>query len=150
SVDDAMEQFPTLDRERLTGAYVYYDAQADDARLTLTIARTAAEHGAVVVNYAELVGLERDGSRVVGARVRTADGELTVGARVVVNAAGVWADDVRALDEGRSPESIRPAKGVHITLPWELFHNTIAAIVPSAHDDRPVFVIPWGEQTYVG
>jgi len=152
SVDDALEQFPILDRERLTGAYVYYDAQADDARLTLTIARTAAEHGAVVANYAELVGFERDDSRVVGAHVRTEDGEFTVGARVVVNAAGVWADDVRALDEGVSPESIRPAKGVHITLPWHLFRNTIAAIVPSAHDDRPVFVIPWDDDahTYVG
>jgi glycerol-3-phosphate dehydrogenase len=150
SVDDALEQFPTLDRERLTGAYVYYDAQADDARLTLTIARTAAEHGAVVVNYAELVGFERDASRVVGARVRGDGGEFTVGARVVVNAAGVWADDVRSLDEGVSPESIRPAKGVHITLPWHLFRNTIAAIAPSAHDDRPVFVIPWEEHTYIG
>ena len=150
SVDDALEQFPTLDRGRLTGAYVYYDAQADDARLTLTITRTAAEYGAVVLNYAELVGLERDGARVVGARVRTEVAEFTVGARVVVNAAGVWADDVRSLDEGASPGSIRPAKGVHVTLPWHLFRNTIAAIAPSAHDDRPVFVIPWDAHTYVG
>ena len=150
SVDEALEQFPTLDRERLTGAYVYYDAHADDARLTLAIARTAAEHAAVVLNYVEVVGFERDGSRVVGARVRNANEEFTVGARAVVNAAGVWADDVRALDEGASPESIRPAKGVHITFPWHLFRNTIAAIAPSAHDDRPVFIIPWGAHTYVG
>ena len=74
----------------------------------------------------------------------------TVRARAVVNATGVWADDVRALDEGVHPATIRPAKGVHITLPWERVRNTAAAIVPSAHDKRSVFVIPWEEHTYVG
>ena len=69
---------------------------------------------------------------------------------VVGNATGVWADDVRALDEGAHPRTIRPAKGVHITLPWERVGNTAAAVVPSAHDNRSVFVIPWAEHTYVG
>jgi len=150
TVDDALAQFPTLDRDRLAGAYVYYDAQADDARLTLTIARTAVEYGAVASNYTDVVGFERDGTRLAGARVRADGRELTVGARVVVNATGVWADTVRALDEGSRPASIRPAKGVHVTVPWQLVRNDIAAIVPSAHDDRPVFVIPWDGRTYVG
>ena len=154
SVDEAIDQFATFDRERLTGAYVYYDAQADDARLTLTIARTAVAHGAVALNYAEVVSFERHGGRVVGARIRSAGDaagdETTVRAHAVVNAAGVWADDVRALDEGVHPASIRPAKGVHITVPWERVRNTAAAIVPSARDDRSVFVIPWAEHTYVG
>jgi glycerol-3-phosphate dehydrogenase len=148
-VDDALAQFRTLDPERLTGAFVYYDAQADDARLTLTVARTAVAHGATVLNYAELVGFCGDDA-VTGARVRVDDDEFDVRTRVVVNATGVWSDDVRALDEGTHPASIRPAKGVHVTLPWDLVRNDIAAIVPSAHDDRPVFVIPWGAHTYVG
>ena len=76
--------------------------------------------------------------------------ETTIRTRAVVNAAGVWADDVRALDEGVHPASIRPAKGVHITVPWERVRNTAAAIVPSRADDRSVFVIPWAEHTYVG
>ena len=71
-------------------------------------------------------------------------------ARCVVNATGVWADDVRALDEGAHPASIRPAKGVHITLPWAKVGNDIAAIVPVASDNRTVFVVPWGDFTYVG
>ncbi len=62
----------------------------------------------------------------------------------------MWADDVRALDEGVHPASIRPAKGVHITVPWELVQNDAAAIVPSARDDRSVFVIPWDGHTYIG
>ena len=68
----------------------------------------------------------------------------------VVNATGVWADDVRTLDEGARAASIRPAKGVHITLPWDKVRNDIAAIVPVAADGRTVFVVPWGDFTYVG
>jgi glycerol-3-phosphate dehydrogenase len=150
SVDEALDRFPTFDRDRLKSAYVYYDAHADDARLTLTIARTAVAYGAVAMNYAEVVSFERHDGRVVGARIRSGRDETTIRARAVVNATGVWADDVRALDEGVHPATIRPAKGVHITLPWERVGNTAAAVLPSAHDNRSVFVIPWEEHTYVG
>jgi glycerol-3-phosphate dehydrogenase len=153
-VDTAIAHMPSLARDRVAGAYVYYDAQADDARLTLAIARTAAAEGAAIANYTPVRALLKDGDRVVGARVATSsdgDGEeLEVRARVVVNAAGVWADDVRALDEGRHPASIRPAKGIHISLPWEKVRNDIAAIVPVPGDKRMVFVVPWGDTTYVG
>ena len=149
-VDAALAHIPTLARDRLAGAYVYYDAHADDARLTLTIARTAAVHGAVIANYAPVRGIEKDDDRVVGARVEADGRELVVRARVVVNAAGVWADDVRALDEGTDPASIRPAKGIHITVPWSKVRNDIAAIVPVAGDRRSVFVVPWGDTTYIG
>ena len=71
-------------------------------------------------------------------------------ARAVVNAAGVWADDVRALDEGAHPASIRPAKGIHITVPWSKVRNDIAAIVPVRDDRRSMFVVPWGDTTYIG
>jgi glycerol-3-phosphate dehydrogenase len=68
----------------------------------------------------------------------------------VINATGVWSDDVRAMDEGRHPASIRPAKGVHITVPWSLVQNSIAVVVPVPKDRRSVFVVPWGEFTYIG
>jgi glycerol-3-phosphate dehydrogenase len=152
SADEAVARMPTLRRDRLAASYLYYDAQADDARLTLTLARTAAvDHGAAVANRAGLVGLDKDASgRVSAARVE-ADGEvLTIPCKVVVNAAGVWADDVRAIDEGTHPDSIRPAKGVHITVPWHLVQNEIAAVVPVPGDKRSVFVVPWGDLTYIG
>jgi glycerol-3-phosphate dehydrogenase len=149
-VDAALAHMPTLARDRLAGAYVYYDAQADDARLTLTIARTAAVHGAAVANYAAVQGIEKDGDHVVGARVEADGREIVVRARAIVNAAGVWADDVRALDEGSHPASIRPAKGIHVTVPWSKVRNDIAAIVPVAGDHRSVFVVPWGDTTYIG
>jgi len=150
TVDDALERFPTLDRARLRAAFVYFDARADDARLTLAVARTAARHGAAVANHAQVTGFVKHGPRVVGATVEADGAELTVRARVVVNATGVWADDVRALDEGAHPASMRPAKGVHLTLPRALVRNHIAAVLPTSDDRRSVFVVPWGEHTYVG
>ncbi len=141
---EALEHVPTLTGDRLAGAFVYYDAQADDARLTLALARTAAlRHGAVVANGARLVGLVKDGRGKIRGASLEADGHaFDVEAAAVVNAGGVWADDVRALDEGADPRSIRPAKGVHVTVPWERVRNAMAVVVP-AGDRRSVFVVPW-------
>jgi glycerol-3-phosphate dehydrogenase len=158
--DAARAHMPTLD-DRLAWAYLYYDAQTDDARLTLAVARTAAvDFGATVVNHAAVTALRKDGGRVVGAVVDTGAGEIEVDARVVVNATGVWADDVRQLDEGIHPRSIRPAKGIHITVPWDKIRNDIAAVVPVPKDRRSIFVVPWpgadgtvggeGSVTYIG
>lgn len=152
SAEEAVAHMPTLRSDRLAASYLYYDAQADDARLTLALARTAAiDHGAAVANGTRLVGLDKDDSgRVVAARVTVDGRELTIRCRAVVNAGGVWADDVRALDEGTHPDSIRPAKGVHITVPWDLVRNGIAAVIPVPGDKRSVFVVPWGDLTYIG
>jgi glycerol-3-phosphate dehydrogenase len=160
--DEAFEHLPTMSRDRLAGAYLYYDAAADDARLTLTIARTAAAHGAAVANRCRVTALTRAGGApdgaIDGAIVDAgAGGSFTVHASVVVAAAGVWADEVRALDEGRDPDSIRPAKGVHVTVPWDKVRNDIAVVIPVPKDKRSLFVVPWGERpdgtfahTYVG
>jgi glycerol-3-phosphate dehydrogenase len=152
SVDAAMAHFPTLPRERLLPSYLYYDARADDARLSLTVARTAAiEHGAVVVNRAGATGLVKDAAgRVTGIEVDADGRTITVRADAVVNATGVWADDVRALDQPGSEPTIRPAKGIHITVPWHKVRNDIAAVIPVPHDKRSVFVVPWGDFTFIG
>ncbi|HVF76328.1 MAG TPA: glycerol-3-phosphate dehydrogenase/oxidase [Acidimicrobiales bacterium] len=149
SVDEAMSHLPVLKREYLVAGFLYYDAQADDARLTLTILRTAVvEHGAVAVNYAAVASfLKDDDGRVRGAVL--ADG-TEVRASCVVNAAGVWADDVRALDTGVHPDSLRPAKGVHITVPWSKVRCDIAAVIPVVADRRSIFVVPWGDRVYLG
>jgi glycerol-3-phosphate dehydrogenase len=141
--DAALAHMPTLG-DRLAWAYLYYDAQTDDARLTLTVARTAAlDFGATVVNHAAVTAaLKDDNGRVAGAIV-DAGGEIEVRAKTVINATGVWADDVRALDEGTNPNSIRPAKGIHIVVPWHKLRNDIAAVVPVRQDRRSVFVVPW-------
>jgi glycerol-3-phosphate dehydrogenase len=154
----ARAHMPTLPESRLAGAYLYYDAQADDARLTLTIARTAAEDfGAVLANGCRVVSVTKDATgHAAGATVEADGATIAIDAAAVVNATGVWADDVRALDEGSHPNSIRPAKGVHITVPWSKVRNDIAVVIPVPKDKRSVFVVPWGgtggdyEFTYIG
>ena len=149
--DRALALMPTLRPDTLASAYLYFDAHADDARLTLCLARTAAAHGAVVANRVQVTGLEKGPDDQVRAVTARAGGdEFAVRTRVVVNATGVWADALRAVDEGSHPESIRPAKGVHVTVPWAKVRNQIAAIVPVPKDRRSVFVVPWGDFTYVG
>ena len=151
TAEEAISHMPTMPRDNLAAAYLYYDAQTDDARLTLTIARTAATHGAVVANRARVVGLIKDApGRVRGATIEADGAQIDVQARVVVNATGVWSDDVRALDEGAHPHSIRPAKGIHITVPWDKVRNDIAVIVPVPKDRRSIFVVPWGGFAYIG
>ncbi len=149
--DEALAHMPTLPADKLTSAYLYYDAQADDARLCLAVARTAAQHGAAVATYASLVAVTKGPDDKVRGAVVEADGErIDVRCDVIVNAAGVWSDDVRALDEGANPDTIRPAKGIHITVPWAKVRNDIAAVIPVKEDKRSLFVVPWGELTYIG
>ena len=148
--DAALAHLPTMPADRLASAYIYYDARTDDARLCLTVARTAVEHGAVVANGARVIGLRKDGGRVIGATALAGGDEIPMRAAVVVNATGVWSDDVRALDEGTPPNSIRPAKGIHLTVPWDKVRNDIAVVIPVPKDRRSLFVVPWGAFTYVG
>jgi glycerol-3-phosphate dehydrogenase len=153
--DEALAHLPTLDTEHLVAGFLYFDARADDARLTLTVARTAAiEHGAVVANYIDVVRLTSDDNgATTGAVVRPgpadASSEFDVRARVVVNATGVWADDVRALDEGTHPHSIRPAKGVHVSVPADRLPCDIAAVIPVPKDKRSIFVVVWPDTDLV-
>ena len=147
----AQALMPTLRGDTVASAYLFYDARADDARLTLCLARTAAAHGATVANRAGVAGITKGPDGAVRAVTVRADGsEFDVRARVVVNATGVWADDVRALDEGSHPASIRPAKGVHVAVPWSKVRNEIAVILPVPKDRRSVCVVPWGDFTFVG
>src|SRR5437588_9135095 len=148
SPDDTIDHMPTLRREGLAAGFEYYDAQADDARLTLSIVRTAVlDHGAVAANYAGVTELlKRNGGRVVGARL----GDVDVRAEVVVNATGVWSDQVRALDEGHDPGLLRPAKGIHLSVPWDKVRCDIAVVIPVLKDKRSLFVVPWNDRVYVG
>ena len=158
--DQALEYYPTLPPEHLVSGYLYYDAAADDARLVVTLLRTAAhEYGAVVANRVSAVGIGTDSSgKADRVEVEVADhpGEAAatrrfeIRTRSVVNAAGVWSDQIRTLDEGADPDSIRPAKGIHITVPHRLIQNSIAAVIPVPKDRRSVFVVKEGEFTYIG
>jgi glycerol-3-phosphate dehydrogenase len=150
-----IEHFPSLNVSKLVAGFLYYDARGDDARVCLTLLRTAADRGAVIANYVEATKFIHDASgRVVGAKVKsTARGErakaIEVRARVVVNAAGVFADSVSSLEEGIEAETITPAKGVHLSVPAERLPCDVAAVIPVVKDRRSIFVVPWEEGPYV-
>lgn len=153
SREQALAHMPTLRADQLVAGFLYWDARADDARLTLGLARTAAiDHGAVVANHVAATELitGTDG-RVIGARL-TPEGAtpFAVRAAAVVNAGGVWSDEVRALAGGHHAHSLRPAKGVHITVPNDAFPCDIAAVIPVRADRRSIFVVSWGDQVYLG
>ena len=136
--------------DRSPASYLYYDAQADDARLTLALARTAAiDHGAVVANGARGRGRHRAPTGAVGRATVEADGERSTCGLVIVNATGVWADDVRALDEG--PPRLDPAGQGHphhgAVGPRAQRHRRRG---PGAQGPASVFVVPWGDHTYIG
>ena len=144
---ETLAHFPTMRADRVAGGYLYYDATADDARLCLAVAQTAAVHGAAVASRCRVVGFTHAASGDVdGAIVDTGPGRITVRARAVVSATGVWADEVSGLDDRVDADSIRPAKGIHITVPWEKVGNDIAVVIPVPGDKRSLFVVPWGRR----
>jgi glycerol-3-phosphate dehydrogenase len=149
---EALAHMPTLKADRLAASYLYYDARADDARLTLALARTAAiDHGAVVANRCRVVAVTKDADgRADTVRVDAGDHTIDVRTRSVVNATGVWADEIRSLDEDAHPSSIRPARGVHLTVPWDKVRCDIAVVLPVPKDKRSIFVVPWGNRVYIG
>ena len=149
----AHAHLPTMPFEKLASAYLYYDAAADDSRLCVTVARTASKYGAAIANQCAVTKIVHDDHGVArGAIVQPTGGEpFTIRATTVVNAAGVWADNVRHADEGQNPRSIRPAKGIHVTVPWKKVQNDIAIVIPVRRDKRSLFVVPWisnGDGTY--
>jgi glycerol-3-phosphate dehydrogenase len=140
----AAQLVPPLRREGLRAAGVYRDAQTDDARLTLANVRGAAESGAVVLNGAELVGLDRGPV----AAVRIDGDELEVRARAVVNATGAWIDDVRRLEDPRTGTSVTLSKGSHLVVDRE--DEWRAALTVPVEARRVVFAIPWGGKLLLG
>jgi glycerol-3-phosphate dehydrogenase len=146
----ALRLFPGLRGDALVGAVRYFDAQTDDARHTMTVARTAARYGAVVRSSTQAVGFRRESDRVVGAVVRdTEDGrETTIRAGVVLNCTGVWTDEIQALSGGRGRFQVRASKGIHIVVPREKITGDAGLILRTA--TSVLFVIPWKTHWLIG
>ncbi|MFJ9786480.1 glycerol-3-phosphate dehydrogenase [Amycolatopsis sp. NPDC101161] len=141
---------PGLADDALIGAIQYYDAQVDDARHTMTIARTAAEQGASVLTRARVTSLLRDGERVVGAKVvdRESGAEIEVRAKTVVAATGVWSDDMAEAAGIPAPFTVRASKGIHLVVPREKIDLDTGLILRT--EKSVLFVIPWGRHWIVG
>ena len=143
---------PALRDRGLTGAALYYDAQTDDARLVLATVRSAARAGALVANYAEVTSLLKPDGRVRGGALRDVlSGETrVVRALVVVNAGGPWVDAIRRLADPTALPLLRLTKGAHVAVPRRRIGHEHAVTLFSPIDGRVMFVLPWGDLSYVG
>jgi glycerol-3-phosphate dehydrogenase len=152
SREGALKLAPALEPAGLRGAFVYYDCLTDDARLVIEVIKAAAAHGAVIANYAAARGLRKndDDRSVVQIEDVLNRSLFELRASVVVNASGVWSDEVSRLSDANSPEKLRPSKGIHVVTPAEKFQNHTAVLIPSLGEQRFLFVIPWHGRTVIG
>ena len=153
SGDEVVELLPALAGREPTSGYLFYDCQTDDARLVLTVLGEAERFGAVCANRLDVTGLLEDHGRASGVHVRdTETGEtFDVRAANVVNATGVWADQLRPNElhlEAELP-SIRPSRGTHVTIRHSDLPLVGGAIVP-AGSGRSIFALPWLGHALIG
>jgi glycerol-3-phosphate dehydrogenase len=146
----ALRLAPALKRTAITGAIAYWDAQVDDARYVVTLARTAASYGAKVASRVQVTGFLREGARVTGVRAVDLEtgAELRIRAQQVVNATGVWTDEIQAMVGGRGTINLRVAKGVHLTVPKDRIHSTTGIITRTPAS--VLFIIPWDRHWIIG
>lgn len=146
----ALELAPALRSDAMTGAIRYYDAQVDDARHTMMIARTAADRGATVLTRTKVTGLVRDGEQVVGAHVVDLEtgAAHTIRARSVISATGVWTDDMIKMTGVDFPFHVQMSKGVHILVPRDRLDLHTGLIMRT--EKSVLFVIPWAEHWIIG
>jgi glycerol-3-phosphate dehydrogenase len=153
SFAETVERLPAIRQDGLRGGVIYHDGQFDDARLLIALMMTAVEQGAVVLNYAAAVELTKDADGFVEGVVAV-DGEtgerFAVAARVVVNATGIFADEVRRLADPDAPAMIAPSQGIHLVFEKSFLRGNAAIMVPHTSDGRVLFAIPWHEHTVVG
>jgi glycerol-3-phosphate dehydrogenase len=154
SAGEAIALAPALEDSGLAYSYLYGDCATDDARLVLAVVQAARRYGALTITHAEVVGLTNDSGRVSGATVldRLTGERVTVRARHVVNATGVWVDQLQGFEEPGRTAVVQPSKGVHVVVPRERLPLLQASVLlPSKQGDgRSMFAIPWGRQTILG
>lgn len=157
---ETLRQLPMAQQAGLKGGVKYWDGQFNDARLALALARTAAAHGALLVNYCRADGLLYADGKVTGLRCEdTVSGQTyEISAACVVNATGVWVDDLRAKDgaanpnDGRGPTRpmLAPSQGVHLVVDREFLNADVALMVPKTADGRVLFAVPWLGKVILG
>jgi len=153
TTEEVLARIPTLEQDGLRGGVLYHDGQFDDSRLLIDLARTAVAKGACVINYAQVVRLEKDASGYVDGvvfRDLESGNDLPAKARCVINATGAFCDAVRKMDDADATPMIAPSQGVHIVLDKRFLGGDTAIMVPRTRDARVMFAIPWHDHAVVG
>jgi glycerol-3-phosphate dehydrogenase len=153
SREETLERLPTLRQDGLRGGVIYHDGQFDDSRLLIHLMQTAVDHGATVLNYAPVVELHKDDDGFIDG-VSAVDSEISerfsLKARVVVNATGIFTDEIRRMADKTAPTMIAPSQGIHLVLDASFLRGDTAIMVPHTSDGRVMFAIPWHQHTVVG
>ena len=152
SLEETLELIPTVEPENLTGGVVYHDGQFDDARLAVNLAQTADELGGAILNYCRCAGLMKEKDIVTGVLARDGESgeEFTIRAHSVINATGVFVDDIRDLDERGARRLVAVSQGIHIVLPKAFLPGKTAIMIPKTADGRVLFAVPWHDCVVVG
>jgi glycerol-3-phosphate dehydrogenase len=151
---EAVEKMaPTLVTRGLKEGFIYYDAQTNDARLTMAIIRTAAQFGAVIANYAEVTSFVKENGKIQGATIydRTGEQNVTIRARHVINATGIFSDQLEALTGDEPEVTVVPSKGIHLVFSrQDLEVGDSAIVLPETDDKRILFIVPWESRAILG
>ncbi|MBI5775641.1 MAG: glycerol-3-phosphate dehydrogenase/oxidase [Verrucomicrobia bacterium] len=152
SREETLKQLPTLEPRGLRGGVRYFDGQFDDARLAVCLAQTVFDHGGVALNYCKVTGLLKEGGRVCGVMARDTESgrEFEVRARAVINATGIFTDDIRRMDDHAVAPVMTASQGAHLVLPKSFLPGDSALMVPKTADGRILFAIPWHGRVLVG
>ena len=153
SREETLERLPTINTGGLRGGVIYFDGQFDDSRMLINLAATAAEQGAVLINYAQVIGLLKDNDGFVnGVAVRDMETgeEFEAAAKVVINATGPFTDDLRRKAEPDTQPMIAPSQGIHLVFDGSFLAGDNAIMVPHTSDGRVMFALPWHGHTLVG
>ncbi len=152
SKEETLEKIPTIETHGLKGGVIYHDGQFDDARLVINLAQTAAEQGGTLINYMKVVKLITKNDLIIGviAVDQESNQEYELTSRAVINASGVFSDQVRKLDDPLIPPCIQLSQGIHIVLDKSFLPGDTAIMVPHTDDGRVIFAIPWHDSVVVG
>ncbi len=152
SEQDTLSRIPTLKTDGLRGGVVYHDGQFDDARLAITLLRTLLDYDGVALNYLPVIGLLKQGERVTGVRAHDAEtGEtFELKGKIVVNATGVFVDDVRRMDNPTASAMLSPSQGVHVVVDKQFLPSDSAMMIPKTEDGRVLFAVPWHGKVVIG
>ena len=152
SREEAMEALPTVERDGLRGGVIYQDGQFDDSRMAISLAQTAVDYGASVLNYCKVTGLLKEGDLITGvvAVNSETDEEFTIKSKTVINATGVFSNEIIKMDEPDGRDIVVPSQGIHLVLSKDFLPNEYAIMVPNTPDGRVMFAVPWHNHVVVG
>lgn len=149
---ETIDLIPNVKKEGLRGGVIYHDGQFDDARMAISLAQTAENHGASLLNYFSVTGMNKENNMISGVKAKDelSGKTYSIEARVVINATGVFSDEVIQMDQRDAKKRIVPSQGVHIVLDKRFLSGPHAIMVPHTSDGRVLFAVPWNGYVVVG